>query len=86
MFLASEDYEKAEEYYLKAYNLTKAGGVRMDHGLIINRLGNLYSKLNNAEKFAEILREFQQFTENKKRIFSKMHYIVYFLLIGEIRH
>ena len=71
LFLASEDYEKAEEYYLKAYNLTKAGGVRMDHGLIINRLGNLYSKLNNAEKFAEILREFQQFNENKKRDFQK---------------
>ena len=71
LFLASEEYEKAEEYYLKAYNLTKAGGVRMDHGLIINRLGNLYTKLDNAEKFAEILKEFQEFNENKKRDFQK---------------
>lgn len=71
LFLATEDYEKAEEYYLNAYNLTKAGGVRMDHGLIINRLGNFYTKMNNAEKLAEILQEFQLFNQHRKKDFKQ---------------
>lgn len=71
IFLASEDYSKAEEYYLRAYRLTKKQGIRMDHGMMINRLGNLYSTQENAAKFADIILEHEQFTKNRKRDYQK---------------
>lgn len=71
IFFAYNNYDKAEEYYAKAYHLTKKEGIRMDHGLIINRLGNLYSQQNNPEKFAVILREHEQFVKNGKKDFRK---------------
>lgn len=71
IFLATNNFGKAEEYYIKAYNLTKKEGIRMDHGLIINRLGNLYSKQNNPEQFAAILREHEEFIKTGKKDFRK---------------
>jgi len=71
VFYAYNNYSKAEEYYIKAYNLTKKEGIRMDHGLMINRLGNLYSLQNNPEKFATILREHEEFVKAGKKDFRK---------------
>lgn len=67
IFFAYNNYDKAEEYYVKAYHLTRKEGIRMDHGLMINRLGNLYSQQNNPEKFAVILREHEQFVKTGKK-------------------
>lgn len=71
VFFAYDNFSKAEEYYIKAYNLTKKQGIRMDHGLMINRLGNLYSQQNNVEKFAAILREHEQFIKSGNKDFRK---------------
>ncbi len=71
VFLANSNFEKAEEYYRKAHELTKKEGIRMDHGLMINRLGNLYLRQNNPQKFAIILREQEQFIKAGKRDYRK---------------
>jgi len=71
LFHTENNYEKAEEYYLKAYTLTKERGVRMDHGLMINRLGNLYVNRKDTKKFAAILQEYERFMKNGKRDFGK---------------
>ncbi len=71
IFLANNNLEKAEEYYLKAYSLTSKKGIRMDHGLIINRLGTLYSKMKDPAKFAVVLEEHERFIKSGKRDFRK---------------
>jgi two-component sensor histidine kinase len=71
IFLANSNVSKAEEYYLKAYTLTKKEGIRMDHGLMISRLANLYSRKNDPGKFAGILREHEEFIKSAKKDFRK---------------
>lgn len=71
VFLANSNYPKTEEYYRKAYQLTKKEGIRMDHGLVINRLANLYSRMNDPAKFAAILGEYNEFSKAGKKDFRK---------------
>jgi two-component sensor histidine kinase len=71
IFMASDNYSKAEEYQIKAYSLTKKEGKRMDHGYMINRLGNLYTQQNNPVKFASILLEHNEFMKTRKKDFRK---------------
>ena len=71
LFLAGESYAKAEEYYLKAYELTKKAGIRMDYGLMLNRLGNLYTIENNAEKLAKIIKEYEEFKSKRSPAIDK---------------
>lgn len=79
VFLEGDNLDKAELYYLKAYSLTKKAAVRMDHGMMINRLGNLYVKKNDPVKFADILKEYEAFVKTGKTDFRKdpVHSLLY---------
>lgn len=52
-------------------NWTKKEGIRMTHGLMINRLGNLYLRQNNPQNLSLILREQEQFIKAGKRDYRK---------------
>jgi len=71
IFMANDNYSKAEEYEVKAFNLTKSEGKRMDHGFMINRLGNLYTQQKKPAKFAAILLEHNEFIKGRKKDFRK---------------
>lgn len=71
IFLINKTFDKAEQYYKKAYELTKAKGVRMDHGLMLNRLAYLYMESDNSRKFADIDMEYREFIKAGKKDYTK---------------
>lgn len=52
------NYIKAEEYLLKAYEITKPEAKRMDHGLVLYRLRSLLSRTGNMIGFAQYTKEY----------------------------
>lgn len=71
IFMAYNNFSKAEEYYLKSYELTKKRGIRMHHGVMINHVANFYRIQNNTEKFAYYLQEHEEFLRSGKKDFRK---------------
>ena len=61
LFAEKLAWEKAEEYYLKGYEITKRGSKRSDHGVMLFTLANLYVMTNNPEKFTVVLNEYEIF-------------------------
>ncbi len=70
LFQQAEDYEQSEKYFIKAYELTKERGIRVDYGIILYEFANLYYDWNKAEKFAEIMEEQQKFVQAGKKNYS----------------
>lgn len=68
VFQGSQSYEKAEEYLLKAYAITKSGNSRKDHGTLLYIIGNFYTNTNQPEKFATILNEYNTFIKAGKSV------------------
>lgn len=64
-------HEEAEKYFTKAHQLVKAGGIRVDYGIVLYNLGNFYYQWNKPEKFAAILDERQRFVQSGKKDYSR---------------
>jgi two-component sensor histidine kinase len=71
MFQRADVLAEAEKYFLKAYEFTRVGNIRIDHGIILYELGNLYYQWGKAEKFAAIIDEQQKFIQSGKKNYSK---------------
>lgn len=67
IFAENLAWDKAEEYYLKGYAITKAGNRRSDHGMILYMLGNFYVMANKPEKFTNILNEYDIFMSASRK-------------------
>lgn len=69
VFTSTLTWEKAEEYFLKAYDITKKVKKRADHGTILFELANFYLTRDNAKRFSEILNEYNAFiSDNGKSL------------------
>lgn len=79
MFQQAEVYKEAEQFFDKAYTLTKNKGVRTDHGIMLYRFANLYYRWGKAQKFAELVNEQQQFLQGskKKQITDPVHSMLF---------
>ncbi len=71
IFFRADDFEKAENYFIKAYEITKTKGIRIDFGIVLYDLGNLYYQWGKTEKFATIINEQQIFMQSVKKDYSK---------------
>jgi two-component sensor histidine kinase len=71
LFSETEGFEEAEKYLRKGYELTRAKGIRMDHGLMLSELLSFYSKKHQPEKFAAILKENIAFELGRKKDFTR---------------
>jgi two-component sensor histidine kinase len=67
----ADDFEKAENYFIKAYEITKTKGIRIDYGIVLYDLGNLYYQWGKTERFAAIINEQQIFMQSGKKDYSK---------------
>jgi len=67
IFAENLAWDKAEEYYLKGYAITKAGNKRADHGVILVMLGNLYVMANKPDKFTNLLNEYELFMSASRK-------------------
>ena len=66
----AENYSEAEKYFLRAYNLTKPKGIRIDHGMLLYHLSNLYFDWKRPEKYADVLEERQAFLRSGKKDYT----------------
>jgi two-component sensor histidine kinase len=71
IFDEADSYIKAEENFIKAYALTKAKGIRMDHGIVLLQFADFYYKWKVPEKYARLLAEHQEFVAAGKKDYSK---------------
>jgi two-component system, sensor histidine kinase PdtaS len=70
-FLQANIHDQAEEYFWKAYTITKPSGRRGDHGVVLNEFATFLSKRNKPEQFAVMLKEYNEFIRAGKRDFSR---------------
>ena len=68
VFRRSQSYDKAEEYLMKAYAITKAANSRKDHGMMLYTIGSFYTNTNQSEKFAAIFNEYNAFIKAGKSV------------------
>ncbi len=66
MYQAADNIMLAETYYDKAYQVTKAKGIRMDHGVMISYLLDFYSYAKKPEKYAFVMAEQIDFISKRK--------------------
>lgn len=79
MYMATDNFPLAEEYFNKAYTLTKSKGIRMDHGVMLVYLLDLYSYSKQPGKYATVLAEEIDFASKRKSSISgsPVHDMVY---------
>ncbi len=70
-FGSADNHEEARKYFEKAYQLTKQGPNRINHGLTMYNLASFYSKRNMTAEFARLYNEQQEYYNNSKKDFSK---------------
>lgn len=66
LFHRSEDYPQAEKYFSKAYEITKAKGIRVDYGLVLYHFSNMVYDWGRTDKFAYLLEEKERFAQTSK--------------------
>jgi two-component sensor histidine kinase len=57
LYKGARNFTLAEEYFLKAYKLTKEKGIRMDHGVMLSNMTSYYSYSKDAGKYAAYTNE-----------------------------
>lgn len=57
MYMEADNFAMAESYYQQAYALTRAKGIRMDHGVMLTYLLGFYNYSKQPEKYAAVLTE-----------------------------
>ncbi len=63
----AENYTEAEKYFNKAYEITNAGGIRSDHGIMLYEFANFYYAWGKPERFAYLVDEQQKFVQSGKK-------------------
>ncbi len=66
MFQEVDNFKLAEFYFDKAYQLTKAKGIRMDHGVMLVYLLMYYGYSKEPEKYAKVMVEQIDFLSKRK--------------------
>lgn len=66
-------YDKAESLLKKAYQLTKPKNNRMDHGLVLFRLSNLFNKTNDYEQLVHYKKEYFDFLSENDNTKDNIH-------------
>ncbi len=66
MYQAADNINLAETYYDKAYQLTKAKAIRMDHGVMLSYLLQFYSYTKKPERYAVVMAEQVDFISKRK--------------------
>jgi two-component sensor histidine kinase len=79
MYQNADNIKLAETYHDKAYQLTKARGVRMDHGVMLSYLLEFYSYAKMPEKYAVVMAEQIDFISKRKNPLqgSSIHDVLY---------
>jgi two-component sensor histidine kinase len=70
-FGSAENHEEARKYLEKAYQLTKQGTNKINHGLTMYNLASFYYKRNMTAEFARLYHEQQEYYNASKKDFSK---------------
>ena len=71
LFQHADNYPEADHYFVKAYELTKSKGIRMDYGIMLYRFANFCYASGNAKKFSALVEEQKQFVLSGKRDYTK---------------
>ncbi len=66
MYQDADNMKLAESYFDKAYQITKAKGIRMDHGVMLSYLLGFYSYAKMPEKYAVVMTEQIDFISKRK--------------------
>jgi two-component sensor histidine kinase len=66
MYQEADNVNLAESYFDKAYQITKAKGIRMDHGVMLSYLLGFYSYAKMPEKYANVMAEQIDFISKRK--------------------
>jgi two-component sensor histidine kinase len=66
MYQEADNINLAETYFDKAYQTTKAKGIRMDHGVMLSYLLGFYSYAKIPEKYAVVMAEQIDFISKRK--------------------
>ncbi len=79
MYQAADNVKLAETYFDKAYQITKAKGIRMDHGVMLSYLLEFYSYTKMPEKYAAIMTEEIDFINKRKNTLQgpSIHDVLY---------
>lgn len=67
LFNRADDTEEAEQYYLKAYNITVDKAGKPDLGYVLMLLSNFYIARNKPEKAGRIVQEYYMLMEERKK-------------------
>ena len=57
-YVDHSDFDIALTYLMKAYEITKPKGIRMDHGLILYRLRSIFDRLGDMANYAKFTKEY----------------------------
>lgn len=81
MFKRADAFIKSEEYFSKAYSLTKPKAIIKDHITVLIEFADLYYLLGKPEKFAPLLEEQKALMSKVKRNYSNdpRHSMFFFL-------
>ncbi|MBL7740295.1 MAG: hypothetical protein JNK14_13855 [Chitinophagaceae bacterium] len=79
MFMEVNNFSQAEAYLMKGYTLTKARGIRMDHGVMLATLSELYSYARMPDQYAGVLKEQMELIAARKMAVSRIpsHEMIY---------
>jgi two-component sensor histidine kinase len=79
MYQEADNVKLAENYFNKAHQLTKAKGIRMDHGVMLSYLLGFYSYTKMPEKYAAVMAEQIEFISKRKnpQQGSSIHDVIY---------
>jgi len=80
LFSHADDYQQAEKYFQKAYDLTQKKESRPDHGFVLAQFANFYLGWNKPGEFGKKLEEYNELmNERKKSIGSEPTHNLLFL-------
>ncbi len=79
LFQTAEAFGEAEKYYKKAYEITKAKGIRMDRGVTLSHFADFYYHCSRPDEFATLVKEHDEFVKAGKRDYTKdpVHSMLY---------
>ena len=67
LFSYADNPRQAEEYFQKAYKLTKDREGKPDHGFLLTQFANYYVAWNKAEEFGKLLSEYNELMAERKK-------------------
>lgn len=85
MFIRADAFDKSEEYFIKAYSLTKPKAIIKDHITVLIEFADLYYLLGRPENFALLMNEQKDVMSKVKRKFlnDPVHSMYFFVRTNE---